>query len=71
MAAPKETVGRGASPFCEDCHDFVVWGVYRSQAGWYIGTACKCGPYTRESVEYYLTMDLAEIALKRDIWTRR
>ena len=71
MAVKRETIARGASPYCEDCHNFVTWGTYKSQHGWYIGTSCKCGPYTRESVEYYLTMEQAEIALHNDTWTRR
>ena len=71
MALPRETIGKGASPFGEDCRDFVTWGVCKSAAGWYIGTSCKCGPYSRESVEYYPTIDRAEVALRNDTWTRR
>lgn len=38
-------------------------GVYRSAAGYYIGRYCDEGPYSRESVGYYKTRDLAQAAL--------
>jgi hypothetical protein len=38
----------------------VLWDVYKSGAGYYIGTFCPyCGPNTRES-EYFPTKDEAE-----------
>jgi hypothetical protein len=36
--------------------------VLRSAAGYYIGTQCECGPYSRES-GYYRTYEEAESAL--------
>ena len=36
--------------------------VHRSGAGFYVGTSCQCGPYSRES-GYYPTREGAEKAL--------
>jgi hypothetical protein len=38
----------------------VLWDVYKSAAGYYIGTMCPhCGPHTRESL-YFATKEEAE-----------
>ena len=37
--------------------------VCRSAAGYYVGTVCECGPYTRES--YYMKPDEAKAAFDR------
>jgi hypothetical protein len=63
MVMSKETIARGASPKCIDCGDTPSLDIYRSHAGYYIGTFCQCGPYSRES-DYYETRELAEAALK-------
>ena len=34
---------------CSDCGDPLHLQVLQSAAGWYIGSHCKCGPYSRES----------------------
>lgn len=44
---------------CEDCHRLLVPQVLRSAAGYYIGTACSCGPYSRES-GYYSSREEAQ-----------
>jgi hypothetical protein len=50
MTLPGETIASGAAPRCEDCGVMAKLDVYRSAApGYYIGTYCDCGPYTRES----------------------
>ncbi len=49
MALPGETIGLGASPTCPECGFTPKLEVLRSNAGYYIGTQCLCGPYTRES----------------------
>lgn len=54
-----ETLATGASPVCEDCGVSVELEVCHSAAGYYIGTWCSCGPYSRES-GYYRTSDEAE-----------
>jgi len=43
--------------------------VYRSGAGYYIGTYCGCGPNTRES-GYYPTRKLAQAELDSGAYGR-
>ena len=62
MTLPGETIATGASPICPDCKKEVEFEVLRSAGGFYVGTACQCGPYSRES-GYYRTYDEAEQAL--------
>lgn len=46
--------------------------VLRSAAGWYIGTLCEEGfPYSRESLEYYPSLETAEEALEEGTWTQK
>jgi hypothetical protein len=52
MALPGETLRLGADPVCDRCHMHAVVDVYRSGAGWFVGSRCECGPYTRESAYY-------------------
>jgi hypothetical protein len=56
---PGETLLTGAPPKCDDCKVTPPLSVMRSPAGWYIGSVCQCGPYSRES-EYYPTNKAAE-----------
>ena len=58
---PGETIASGAPPRCEECGTMPKLDVYLSGAGFYIGTYCQCGPYTRES-GYYRTRELAQAA---------
>ena len=45
--------------------------VCRSAAGYYIGTVHpKDGPYSRESEEYFQTLEAAESALESGNWTQ-
>lgn len=67
---PGETIESGASSSCEDCGITVVLDVYHSGGGYYIGTYCNCGPYSRES-SYYLTREQAEFELENGIWESR
>jgi len=60
---PGETIATGAPPTCLDCCTTLVPEVHKSPAGYYVGTYCQCGPYSRES-DYYTTRELAEAALK-------
>jgi hypothetical protein len=57
-----ETISSGASETCNDCKVKVKLQVCRSAAGWYIGTWCGCGPYSRESD--YMSEEEAEHLLK-------
>lgn len=56
------------------CEKYLPLRVLQSARGWYLGTADDEGPVSRESVEYWPTEDLAQIALEgeegRD-WTQR
>lgn len=57
-----ETIMTGAGKVCRDCNEFPLWGVYRSAAGYYVGTYCGCGPYSRES-GYFQTQESAKVLL--------
>lgn len=62
MTIEGETLETGAPCVCANCGARVVLGVWRSAAGYYVGTRCSCGPYTRES-GYYRTEDEGRAAL--------
>lgn len=47
---------------CPDCSTELKLQVLRSFAGFYLGTQCYCGPYSRES-GYFKTREDAEKAL--------
>lgn len=69
-----ETVGSGASAGCssEGCPGARGPMVCRSGAGYYIGYWCdQCGPYSRESLDYYKTEEDAEDALRNGTWEVR
>lgn len=63
MPVPGETLKTGAAPICKHCGADVqaTLGVMVSAAGYYIGTRCDCGPYTRES-RYYFNKPEADAA---------
>lgn len=69
MSLPGETIADGAAPRCEDCGKMPCLAVYESGAGWYIGTYCHCGPYTRES-DYYRTRGDAQGVLDSGAYGR-
>lgn len=56
---PGENITTGAPAKCDECGETPPMRVLRSMAGYYIGTACSCGPYSRES-EYYKTKEAAQ-----------
>ena len=58
MTLPNETIATGAEPRRPDCQAMPRLAVQRSGAGFYIGTWCLCGPYSRES-GYYPTREAA------------
>ena len=70
MAVPGETLATGASPVCPHCGTVVRLEVLQSAAGYYIGTQCRCGPYTRES-GYYVSYEEARVALLNNTWEPR
>jgi len=49
-------------PKCSDCGESLNLKVLRSAAGYYVGTFCNCGPYSRES-GYYDSRESAQTAL--------
>jgi hypothetical protein len=72
MTLPGETIGTGAPTICEECKQPVSFPkVCHSGAGYYIGTTCECGPYSRESRDYYRTEAEAQKALDEGTWTPR
>lgn len=56
---PGETIASGASSKCNECGKEMEFEVLRSGAGFYIGTQCECGPYSRESGYYRSREDAA------------
>ena len=64
---PGETIATGADSVCPDCQQLAVLDVYQSAAGYYIGTYCGCGPYSRES-GYYRTRAEAEHDLESGMY---
>ena len=62
---PGETIRSGASHVCKTCDVRLKLGVYRSAYGFFVGTHCNCGPYSRES-HYYTSFELAKKALDTD-----
>jgi hypothetical protein len=64
-----ETIASGAEPTCSDCGVTPQLRVCRSAAGYYIGTMCECGPYSRES-GYFETAEAAQAALQKGGYER-
>lgn len=63
MTLPRETLATGAATQCPTCHVVLTVDIHRSNAGWYIGTWCECGPHSRES-GYFRTAAKAREALR-------
>ena len=63
MALPGETLYSGAPRTCPDCGSELVSRVCRAGACFYIGSCCRCGPYSRES-GYFASCAEAEAILK-------
>jgi hypothetical protein len=66
MVGIGETIRTGAAERCRACEVMLVEEVHMSPAGYYIGTWCNCGPYSRES-DYYPDRESAQKAL--DSWS--
>jgi len=58
---PGETLATGADNPCPDCGKLMELEVLFSGGGYYIGTQCNCGPYSRESVYIRKLEDAREI----------
>ncbi len=63
MALEGETMATGAPKTCPECGVTLELKVMWSPAGYYVGTQCSCGPYSRES-GYYRKPEDADLALK-------
>ncbi len=66
MVMPGETItGQGGTgeTKCDECGMELPLRIYQSNAGYYVGTWCNCGPYSREST-YYQTLREAVHALE-------
>lgn len=48
---------------CPDCNTRLKVKIMHSNAGFYLGTECECGPYSRESI-YYNTRGEAKEAFE-------
>ncbi len=59
---PGETIGSGAPDVCPDCKVELKLQVLHT-CGYYVGTQCNCGPYSRET-DYFKTRKEAEDALE-------
>ncbi|MGO9378521.1 MAG: hypothetical protein ACLPN1_00965 [Dissulfurispiraceae bacterium] len=57
-----ETIAPEASTICPECKAHLKPQVLGSSAGFYIGTLCQCGPYSRDSA-YYSNAEQAQKAL--------
>ena len=60
---PGETILSGAVDVCTDCKRKLKMKVCLSAAGYYVGTWCDCGPYSRETG--YMSKLEAEKTLKQ------
>ena len=58
-----ESILSGAPKTCQSCGKTPEFQVLSSGAGYYIGTECDCGPYTRESI-YFPDREGAKHCLK-------
>jgi hypothetical protein len=61
MALPGETIYGSGVERCEDCGVELTPAVCESGAGFYIGTWCRCGPYSRESGYFSTRAEAAAI----------
>jgi hypothetical protein len=54
---------------CSDCKTVLIAKVLISGGGFYIGTYCDCGPFSRESL-YYSSREEAQTALDNKTFSR-
>ena len=63
---PGETILSDAPDTCPDCKQKLKFQVCQSNAGYYIGTQCCCGPYSRETG--YFDKETANTLFKSGNW---
>ena len=49
--------------YCSQCDKRLDLGVYHTDAGYYVGTECDCGPFSRDT-PYFIRQGDAEIVLR-------
>lgn len=64
-----ETLGKNHNRTCIQCEQKLENEVLMSAAGYYIGTSCLCGPYSRES-GYYRSYQDAQKDLNSNTYGR-
>lgn len=52
---------------CSDCGVELKAQILRSAAGYYLGTQCNCGPYSRESGYYRTREEIVRLANRKGI----
>jgi len=62
MAMAGETITLGADPTCGNCGEPLDFRVMQTGAGYYVGTICCQGPYSRET-RYFASKDEAVLCL--------
>lgn len=70
-ASPTETTPEPIGWLAAQAGQLLPLLICQSRAGYYIGTLQEGLPFSRESVEYWPTLDLAEQALQSQCWTQR
>lgn len=60
---PGESVFSMKEKVCPDCQTPLNLKVCSSAAGYYVGTTCDCGPFSRET-RYFCSKEEAEEALR-------
>ena len=68
MTLPGETIATGAPRTCPECGSTPTLRVLKSAAGYYIGTMCHCGPYSRESGYYKNYLDAKADLESGEFW---
>lgn len=56
---------------CTDCKQELLPQVLKSAAGYYVGTFCHCGPYSRETGYFRTKEEVADVLplfLKKDLY---
>ncbi len=61
-------IGKLAKKYCNLELELMI---YKSNAGWYIGTMYNGEPISRESESYYATKKECQTALDNNTWTQK
>lgn len=61
MTLPGETICSGAPVVCPKCKTKATFMLRKTPAGYYVGSLCACGPYTRET--FYFDTSVMALAI--------